>query len=617
MKKIILLILLTSISYSQNESERNKIKQASDPLKVAQLKEKYTEYFQNQKRLIEEYIIKNNLTDNQKYSLQRIIDGVPYFYTTDNSGSSATLRANSIYPGGTLGLNVTGQGITAGVWDGGKVRNTHVEFAGRITLNDGASTLSGHATHVTGTIMAQGVSATRKGIAYGASVRTHDWSTDIGEIIDFANAGFLVSNHSYGNITSNFPIEQFGMYNLQSIEVDEVMNIFPYYQYIKSAGNDRNNTSLTQVNIENGYDLLTGVSNAKNVLTIAAVNQVTNYTSPTSVTMSDFSNFGPPDDGRVKPDLCAKGTNVSSTNSTLDTAYTTLQGTSMASPAITGLIVLLQKHYNNLNPSNFMRSASVRGLLCQSARETGQNPGPDYEFGWGLADGQTAAEIISSKGITAIFDERTLPNLGIYSTSFTINSTQNINVAISWTDPSGVANNNSNNDERAPRLVNNLDLKVIKDGTIYYPWKLNPDSPTNAATNNSDNEVDNFERVNIYEAQPGVYTIQITHKGILAGSSQDFSLVGSASGIGLGLDSRDFENNVFIYPNPATNLLNFIVQNDISISTITINDISGKQIYKSGNVVNNSIDVSNLSSGVYFITFQSEKNSVTKKFIKQ
>jgi hypothetical protein len=49
---------------------------------------------------------------------------------------------------------------------------------------------------------------------------------------------------------------------------------------------------------------------------------------------------------------------------------------------------------------------------------------------------------------------------------------------------------------------------------------------------------------------------------------------------------------------------------------MTINDISGKEIYKSSNAINNSIDVSNLSSGVYFVTFKSDTNSVTKKFIK-
>ena len=264
-----------------------------------------------------------------------------------------------------------------------------------------------------------------------------------------------------------------------------------------------------------------------------------------------------------------------------------------------------------------MRSATVRALLFQSAREAGDYIGPDYRFGWGLPDGTAAAQIISNKNISTIVEENTLNNGQVYTKNITINSIQDINVAIAWTDRIGVVNLSGDIDNRTPRLINNLDLKILKDGTTYYPWKLDPDAFEDPATNNSDNNVDNIERVNIYGAQPGVYTIQISHKGTLAGSSQDFSLVGSASGTGLGIDSRDFENNVFIYPNPASSILNFIVKNNITISTITINDISGKEIYKAGNAINNSIDVSNLSSGVYFVTFTSESNSITKKFIKE
>ena len=76
-------------------------------------------------------------------------------------------------------------------------------------------------------------------------------------------------------------------------------------------------------------------------------------------------------------------------------------------------------------------------------------------------------------------------------------------------------------------------------------------------------------------------------------------------------------NTINIYPNPAKGILNYSISNSVVLTAITINDISGKEIYKSGNAVNNSIDVSSLSSGVYFVTFQSDKNLITKKFIKE
>ncbi|MCF6130843.1 M4 family metallopeptidase [Flavobacterium wongokense] len=84
------------------------------------------------------------------------------------------------------------------------------------------------------------------------------------------------------------------------------------------------------------------------------------------------------------------------------------------------------------------------------------------------------------------------------------------------------------------------------------------------------------------------------------------------------LSNEEFTaNTVSIYPNPANNALNFSVRNGVNVSAVTINDVSGKQIYKLANLSNNSIDVSSLASGVYFITFKTDNSSVTKKFIKE
>jgi hypothetical protein len=55
-----------------------------------------------------------------------------------------------------------------------------------------------------------------------------------------------------------------------------------------------------------GFDMLTGSSVSKNVLVVAAVNAVATYNGPSSVVMSSFSNYGPTDDGRIKPDISAK-----------------------------------------------------------------------------------------------------------------------------------------------------------------------------------------------------------------------------------------------------------------------------------------------------------------------
>ncbi len=75
-----------------------------------------------------------------------------------------------------------------------------------------------------------------------------------------------------------------------------------------------------------------------------------------------------------------------------------------------------------------------------------------------------------------------------------------------------------------------------------------------------------------------------------------------------------FDNNISIYPNPAQNILN--IQTEEKINTINIIDMLGRNSVIN-NFNNNQVDVSNLSSGLYFITIQAENGSFKQKFIKQ
>jgi hypothetical protein len=620
MKKFIVFLFFSISCFSQTVLDREKIIATYDFKKIAQLKSDAKSFYQSQKLLIEQYKKDHPFVESETKSLQFIDNGTPLFFTVTNQSSAITIMANKLYLNGGLGLNLTGTGMTSGVWDGGLVRESHQELTGsKITYGgDVNPTISDHSTHVTGTVIARGVSPTRRGVAYNGKAITYSFADDYLEMLPFASEGYLVSNHSYGLIASGLTTPRFGAYDFLSVQMDELANAFPYYQIVIAAGNDRNNFALSQVINKGGYDLITGRGVSKNSIVVAAVEEVPNYFDNYSVIMSTFSNYGPTDDGRIKPDIAAQGVGVSSCTGLSDTSYATYQGTSMATPAITGMILLLQQHYNNLNPTNYMKAATVRGLICHSAREAGLYPGPDYEFGWGLANAEAAANIISNRNISSILEENTLLNSGTFTKQVSIATAQTLSVSIAWTDPVGIQNSSTDIDNRSPRLINNLDLKILKDGVTYYPWKLNAIDPLAEATNNSDNNVDNIEKVEILNAQPGVYTIQVNHKGTLQGGSQEFSLIANGSS-GISLNTRDYEydNSIFVYPNPANTILNFQVKNDIIIDSVSVTDISGKQIFKSTNTIDNRIDVSNLSSGVYFVTFKSEGNSVTKKFIKE
>ena len=93
-------------------------------------------------------------------------NAAPLFYVTSNLQGAETISTNKLWPGGLLGLNLAGQGVNMGEWDGGAVRITHQEFGGRVSMIDNAPTLSSHATHVAATMMGAGTDPQAKGMAY-------------------------------------------------------------------------------------------------------------------------------------------------------------------------------------------------------------------------------------------------------------------------------------------------------------------------------------------------------------------------------------------------------------------------------------------------------------------
>jgi hypothetical protein len=126
-----------------------------------------------------------------------------YLITHNNTTSAATTGTNTVQPGGSLGLNLSGSSTflndKLAIWDGGSVYAAHQEFAGKnIAIKDGASILD-HTTHVAGTMIAKGVYAPAKGMAFNAAtLQSYDFNSDITEM-SAAASGLLLSNHSYGD----------------------------------------------------------------------------------------------------------------------------------------------------------------------------------------------------------------------------------------------------------------------------------------------------------------------------------------------------------------------------------------------------------------------------------
>lgn len=561
------------------------------------------------------------------FGVRELVDVLPngeYIYAqTDNAGASITTRSNKLYSGGNLGLNIQGQNMIAGVWDGGSARTTHQEFVvnatSKLTNMDGAANID-HATHVTGTICAQGILSTVKGIAFNASVLNYDWNDDLSEIPSQASSGLLTSNHSYG-FGSLSNIWFYGAYDSRAQTFDEICYNNPYYLPVVSAGNSRNDTSSpgsVQIANKGGYDLIFGHGNAKNVMTVAAVSEVSNYVDESSVTMSTFSSWGPSDDGRIKPDISMKGVGVRSTLSTSNTATGLLSGTSMASPGITGVVLLLQQYYKQLY-SSYMRSATVKGLILHTADEAGYWAGPDYEYGWGLVNAEKAVIAIRDKNSAtstkSVLDELSLSNGATYTKTITASGASPLKVSISWTDPQSSFTNSGTVDPSTKYLVNDLDIKITKDGVNYYPWKMQGMStPFDNATNTGTNDADNFERIDINNPS-GTYTITVTHKGTLSGGSQNFSLIATAESLStLSVGETQQKEVTQFYPNPTKDYI--YINETKSNLKVTVYDVSGKMILNRS-LTNNRLDVSSLEKGNYVASYISKKRIKSFKFIKE
>jgi len=502
--------------------------------------------------------------------------GFPVYFTTDdNIISAATTGTNTVQPGGSLGLNLSGSSTflnnRIAVWDGGAVYRFHQEFSGKaITIADTSSVID-HATHVAGTMMAKGVYPPVKGMAFNAStLLSYDFNNDVAEMSKVAST-LLLSNHSYGElggwvfddgfnrwewygIPGDTVDYTFGFYGDHTQAFDKVAYNAPYYLIVEAAGNAHGSVGPAvgqdyygyksasdqtfvdkgprpdSISSNNGYDCISSTANAKNILTVGAVNPLPyGPANSQSITTAYFSSWGPTDDGRIKPDLVGNGLNVLSTGASSTTSYITLSGTSQAAPNITGSLYLLQEYYGQKNSGAFMKAATLKGLACHTAFDAG-NVGPDYIFGWGLLDMKAAAQAITDNGTKSKIQENTLAQGTTQTFNIVASGNGPLVATISWTDPAGSITPDGTINDRTPKLVNDLDIR-ISDGTkTYMPWVLDPNNPSAAATT-GDNIRDNVEQVYVAGAIPGrTYTVKISHKGTLTSGPQAYSLI--VTGIG-------------------------------------------------------------------------------------
>ena len=526
------VITTANVANGQISTERLNIKANNKKIELAKFKSNLVSEYDFERTHLKEvaklnnWKVKETLANGKKIELQAIgEDGSPLYYETYADQAGVVSRASALNTDGLLGLNLDGDGMEVGVWDAGVALTNHVEYTSRVTIGDKSTDVDAHATHVTGSIISTGIKRDAKGVANKAKVVSHDWTRDKIEVTEAAAEGLLLSNHSYGIKASRVPDWYFGAYTKVAQDWDKIMYNAPYYLMVTAAGNaqkNRDNLDPIYGQSADGFDVLLGFTIAKNNITVAGANSKVDANGNLKrADVCTYSSFGPVDDGRIKPDIAGNGGTVLSTDAASNTSYETSSGTSMATPGVTGSLLLLQQYHKELYDT-YMKAATLKGLALHTADDI-DALGPDYKMGWGIMNSKTAAEVLNNKDFSSHVSEESLENGSSFSFDVTAEGNETLIASISWTDVQSSFINSGDLNNTTAALVNDLDIRVTKNGQTFLPWKLNPAQAENNAIK-GDNKVDPFERVEIPNAN-GTYTITVTHKGALVNDIQDFSLI--------------------------------------------------------------------------------------------
>lgn len=455
---------------------------------------------------------------------------------------------------------LAGKGVVVSIYEISPLQTDHPEFGNR--ASGPTATPEAHATHVAGTIGAAGLQPNAKGMAPEATL--------IGHVVDLSfldkkgesfkaerpaadnNSWSFVVGWNYSSSRSlNWEwygfVDEFGAYTPETAGLDELSRELPTLM-IYSAGNDNTDSGPTVAPFahyhgskdevwcsssdESGTDCpaspcgtrcekqrhpvdgpwttMSLLASMKNGVAVGAVNAQGQIAS--------FSSRGPARDGRVKPDVVAKG--VSQYSTTRNSGYTTMQGTSMAAPVVAGVSALITEQWRRIFGGGDPRPEYVRGLLIHGTDDLG-NAGPDYTFGFGLVNAERSADTLAADAGTQKRIRTGVVSTGdLWSVPIEVRAGEPVRVTLAWSDPANIA-------YTTPALVNNLNVSLAgPNGRRILPWTLsaaNPDAPAVRGIN----VVDNAERIDWTPDVTGTWRIEVDGAGVSTPFGQSFVLFSS------------------------------------------------------------------------------------------
>jgi hypothetical protein len=334
------------------------------------------------------------------------------------------------------------------------------------------------------------------------------------------DAGARIHSNSWGAATE-------GAYVFDDFVADTALRQFEDLLIVAAAGNDGDRDTNTTVS----------PSNAKSVLSVGAL------LHGNAREVAGFSNRGPTDDGRMKPDIMATGTFIESANGST-TAVTsqiepptrlTISGTSMATPITSGGVALMRQYFTDgFYPTGVAKPMDIHnptGALMKAALINGANTDVGHfnkDVGWGRinlsdtimfddSDKQLRAwELTNSGGLS--MNESIQFQLGV-------KTEEDLAITLAWYDlPQSFV--------VSKQLINDLDLTVEINGETYL-GNVFIDAGVSEVGGSRDS-INSVEQIRIPDPIAGIYTITVKGSNIPGdGSSlstrQGFGLVATGS----------------------------------------------------------------------------------------